>query len=263
MTDLNTNYFLDVRVDNIDRITAHKLVRDFIITANGDGPRKIYFTNVHSIHLATRDRVLKKYINNADVVLPDGSGLKIAGSLLRKPIRENLNGTDFTPEVCEMAQESGWSVFLFGASDDVVHKCRQKLLERLPGLAIVGSQHGYITSDEDVINKINNSNADILLVALGSPRQEKWIAENAGRLNVRICFAVGGLFDFLSGEKKRAPNWMRKSGIEWLHRFIVSPRQKWRRIFFEIPWFLFRILIQWSKLLSPYTHPANNGARYE
>lgn len=244
MEQYKTDYFLDVRVDILDRHTAHEIVRNFINSASDTGSRKVFFTNVHSIHLARRDREFRDYINQADLVLPDGSGLKIAGGLLEKPIPDNLNGTDFTPEVFEMARFYGWSVFLFGAREDVVRKCSIRIDETFPGLQVKGFHHGYVNEGEDefIIEKINNSHPDIVLVALGSPRQEKWIATNAVRLNAKVCLAVGGLFDFLAGEKRRAPFWMRRIGIEWLHRFLISPRDKWYRIMVEIPWFLYNVI---------------------
>lgn len=244
MDTYKTDYFLDVRVDIMDRHTAHEIVRNFINDDSAFGSRTVFFTNVHSIHLARHDREFKEYIDRADLVLPDGSGLKIAGNLLDKPIMDNLNGTDFTPEIFEMARHHGWSVFLFGARKDVVERCRTRIDENFPGLQVKGIHHGYIkdTEEEMVIETINRTRPDIVLVALGSPRQEKWITTNAGRLNAKVCLAVGGLFDFIAGEKRRAPRWMRQMGIEWLHRFLISPRDKWYRIIVEIPWFLYRVL---------------------
>lgn len=235
-----TMFLLGVRVDNTDRQTALEIVRTFIVNRNGAPPRKIFFTNVHTIHLARRDSELRRIVNQADVVLPDGSGLKIAGKLLNKPIIENLNGTDFTPSVLSEANANGWSVYLLGGYVHVIEGCRLRLHELFPALKIVGSHQGHFSLDEEdaLIEEINGMKPDILLVALGSPAQEKWIARNANRLNVGLCFGVGGLFDFISGERKRAPGWMRSFGIEWAFRFLQDPKAKWNRVFVEIPMFL-------------------------
>lgn len=244
-----TIYFLGVRVDNLSLRSAVARVRDFIDSwarnpNSKHGARKVFFTNVHSIHLANRDSDLYRCILNADLVLPDGSGLNIAGKLLKKPVAENLNGTDFTPIICRMAESLGYSVYLLGAKPDVIESCRNNLRNQFPDLHIAGSHHGYFDEHEEekVIQEINQKKPDILLVAMGSPLQEKWITRNAPRLKTGVCFAVGGLFDFLSGEVDRAPLWMRKTGIEWVHRFAQNPRDKWNRIFVEIPVFLYLIM---------------------
>ncbi len=241
-----TNFYLGVRADTTDMNTALKNVEDYIKNPLESGSRRVYFTNVHSICLSLDDPALMECINRADMVLPDGSGLKIAGELLQKPIRENLNGTDFTPELCKMAQSKGWGVYLLGAEQEVVSKCKDQLKRMFPALKIAGIHDGYFNrSEEDqIIEEINNREPEIVLVALGSPLQEKWIARNADRLNASVCFAVGGLFDFISGKRKRAPLWWRRLGIEWMHRFLEDPKDKWDRVFKEIPYFLTRISMQ-------------------
>lgn len=259
MRETTTRYFLNVRVDNLTTDTALKKVEEFITnTQNGETTRQVFFTNVHSIHLSRKDPDLQTVINKADMVLPDGSGLMIAGKLLGKPIRENLNGTDFTPRVCQMAEARGWSVYLLGAREDIVERCYRKMQTRFPELQLKGYHHGYFDDKEEeaVIDEINNSKPDILLIALGSPLQEKWIAGHASRLNAGVCFAVGGLFDFISEEKPRAPLWMRKLGMEWLFRFMQDPFNKWKRIFIEIPVFLSLILTKNQELITEETRPS-------
>jgi len=233
---------LGTRVDNVDGRSALEQVLSY--TANGNGARRIYFTNVHTIHVARQEPDLLSALNAADLVLPDGSGLKIAGKLFGSPIIENLNGTDFTPKVLLRAASAGRSVYLLGGSARAVNLARERLLSQLPSLRIVGSRPGYFTGAEEtlILREINDRRPDILLVALGTPLQEKWIARNAPTLHAGVCMAVGGLFDFLSGEKSRAPRWIRSCGLEFMFRFIQDPRSKWTRIFVEIPVFLALIL---------------------
>lgn len=243
----NTNYYLDVRADSIDLSQALDQVESFIESCKqGREAKKIYFTNVHSILTARVDKELKEHINHADLVLPDGSGLAIAGKILKKPIIENLNGTDFTPKVCRLAEEKGWSVYLVGAQEEVVNNCVKNLGNQFPALAISGYHNGYFNEQEElkIISEIKARKPDIVLVALGTPYQEKWIARHAEDLQGCVCFAVGGLFDFLANIVKRAPLWMRKTGIEWLYRFMQDPSGKWRRIVVEIPVFLTRIMVE-------------------
>ncbi|MEX1122468.1 MAG: WecB/TagA/CpsF family glycosyltransferase [Balneolales bacterium] len=240
-----TIYFLGVRVDNLTLEQALRRINGYISSSKAIScSRKVFFTNVHSIHLAKKDSDLYRCISNADMVLPDGSGLKIAGKVLNKPVKENLNGTDFTPIVCLMAESMGRSVYLLGAKKDVLIKCKKNLTKEFPNLNIIGAQHGYFDAAEEkkIIEDINKKKPDILLVAMGSPFQEKWITHNAPRLKARICLAVGGLFDFLSEELERAPLWMRKLGLEWVFRLLQDPRSKWSRVFIEIPVFFYLIM---------------------
>jgi N-acetylglucosaminyldiphosphoundecaprenol N-acetyl-beta-D-mannosaminyltransferase len=236
-------FILGVRVDNVTSQTAMALLKVFASHHNGSNPRKVFFVNVHSIQSARRDHELMSCVNSADLVLPDGSGLKIAGKIFGTPIIENLNGTDFSPKVLRYAESRGLTVYLLGARPRVIEGCLDHLRKSYSRLQIVGYHHGYLSAEEHeaVIEDINSKRPDILLVAFGTPTQEKWIAHNARNLNVGVCLAVGGLFDFLSGAIVRAPIWMRRSGMEWLFRFFQDPAGKWNRVFVEIPVFLGRV----------------------
>jgi len=194
--------------------------------------------------LAGKDPEFAQTVNNADLVLPDGSGLKIAGKIFSKPVKENLNGTDFTPLILNTAVELGCKVYLLGATQEVINECVNKLKNNYPGLKIAGFHSGYFlrSEEEGLINEIKNTEPDILLIAMGSPKQEMFGEKIAAQLKDTVCFAVGGFFDFLSGEKKRAPEFFRKSGLEWVFRFIQDPKTKWDRIVIEIPSFLLSVI---------------------
>ena len=236
----------DICFDNIDTPTALAVIRTFLHETQPCPVRQVSFANVHSISIARYDHELRYALHRADLVLPDGSGLALAGRLNGLPIRENLNGTDFIPRVLDLLGSERRSVFLLGGHPDVVAACREVLTQQYPGLRIAGSHHGHFTGSEDRViqHMIMETRPDVLLVALGSPLQEIWMARVALQLPVRVCFTVGGLFDFLSGGKKRAPRWLQRLGLEWLFRFMMDPRAKWERVVVEIPWFLFRILTQ-------------------
>lgn len=242
----STLRILGVRVDNVDSRTALERVAEYASRVNGRGARNIYFTNVRSIMSARRDHELHAHLDHADLVLPDGSGLKIAGLLYRTPITENLNGTDFTPRVLGLATARDWTVYLLGAKPEILESCKRKLREMFPGIQIVGWHHGYFSGpdEREIIDDINRKKPNILLVGLGTPLQEKWTALHAPRLRAGACLAVGGLFDFLSGNKSRAPRWMRNLGIEWIFRFVQDPAGKWYRVFYETPAFLCLILFR-------------------
>ena len=235
-----TSYILGVRYDDLDGATALRTVEDFVAGRDGERPRRVVFTNVHTVHLARGNREFLGAVNDADLVLPDGSGLSIAARVLGGSVTENLNGTDFVPRVLERARALGWTVYLLGGRPGVASSARAVLLDRLPGLKIAGFHSGFFTPREEgaLIREINAARPDILLVALGSPVQELWAARNLHRIDAGVCFAVGGLFDFLSGAFRRAPAWMRRMGIEWVYRFLGDPLAKWERVFVEMPVFL-------------------------
>lgn len=237
---------MGTRVDNIDGEQALHIVRHFASGRGANGARKIFFTNVHSICSAQYNEILKHCINLGDLVLPDGSGVRIGGKVMGHPIIENLNGTDFTPKVLRMAEKEGWSVFLLGAKESVVRKCCGELRRTYPGLRITGYRDGYFGSGEEkkVVEQVNAAQPDILLVALGTPKQEIWLTRYSHDLNVKVALAVGGLFDFLSLTKKRAPVWMRRLGIEWLFRVLHEPRAKWKRVIIEIPMYFSMLFAQ-------------------
>jgi N-acetylglucosaminyldiphosphoundecaprenol N-acetyl-beta-D-mannosaminyltransferase len=238
--------FLGVRADKIDGATALNSLRTFAMRGGDRSPAHVFFTNVHSIHLARRDQDFMRLINSADLALPDGAGLKIAGRMFGTPIVENLNGTDLTPRFLKIAESEGLTVYLLGGLPEVVESCYCWISKTYPDLRIVGFHHGHFSQDEErsIIEEINTVQPQILLVALGSPRQERWIARNSQYLKAGVCMGVGGLFDFLSGSKSRAPLWMRRLGIEWVYRFIQDPKTKWDRVFIEIPAFLALIVAE-------------------
>jgi N-acetylglucosaminyldiphosphoundecaprenol N-acetyl-beta-D-mannosaminyltransferase len=233
-----------VRLDNVDGSTAIESIRRLVTGPRGNTARSVFFANVHTIHLARKVSGFRDCMNEADLILPDGSGLRIAGQLCGTPIRENLNGTDFIPKVLEESARQGWSVFLLGSRPEVVNVCRALLVQRYRGLNIVGHCHGHFQQSEEgqIVHSVNCAAPQIVLVAMGSPQQELWIHAHAAQLTARVCFAVGGLFDFLSGQKERAPQWMRSLGIEWLHRLWLDPAGKWQRVFVEMPVFLVRMI---------------------
>jgi len=249
---LQTFHMLGVRIDNITGMYARRVIQHFIEHYNGLRAGKVFFTNVHSICTAQFNWLVKQCINSADLVLPDGMGIKIGGAMTGNPIHENLNGTDFTPAILRMAQEKGWSVYFFGAAKEVVEQCCKNVRAAFPRLHIVGVRNGFFTpeEEEEIVVQINAVHPDILLVALGTPMQEVWLTRYSSKLNAKVCMAVGGLFDFLSYSRKRAPQWMRSMGLEWLYRFLIDPKEKWKRVFIEIPMFF-------SLFIAKYFFPKN------
>ncbi|PWM75394.1 MAG: glycosyltransferase, partial [Lentisphaerae bacterium] len=178
-------------------------------------------------------------------VLADGIGLVIAGKLTGQRLRENINGSDMYPHLCEMAEKNGFSIYLLGARPGVAETMRRKTLESYPLLKFAGVRDGCFDLDagaEQVVAAINASGADILLVAFGVPRQEKWLERWGEQLAAPVRIGVGGLFDFYSGRIRRAPLWMREIGMEWSFRLLMEPRRLFKRYIIGNPLFLWRVV---------------------
>jgi N-acetylglucosaminyldiphosphoundecaprenol N-acetyl-beta-D-mannosaminyltransferase len=169
-------------------------------------------------------------------------------------LRENVNGTDLFPRLCEAASQAGLSIYLLGARPGIAEAAANKMRERYPGLHIAGARDGYFSPEEEagVVAGINASGAAILLVAFGVPRQELWIERWRTDLQPRVCLGVGGLFDFYSGRIARAPVWMREIGLEWVWRLLQEPKRMWRRYIIGNPLFLSRV---WRQTRHPERFP--------
>ncbi|MEM7259394.1 MAG: WecB/TagA/CpsF family glycosyltransferase, partial [Pseudomonadota bacterium] len=178
-------------------------------------------------------------------------GISLACRMIGERLQANLNGTDLLPELCELAEVENFTLYLLGAAPGVASRMQENLSQTYPGLKVVGEHHGYFDHDTEsaaVIEKINSVKPNIVLVAFGAPMQEKWIHQHHQLIDSNVLIGVGGLFDFYSGDKRRAPLWMRKSGIEWMYRLYLEPGRLWRRYIIGNPLFLLRIM-RWKKNL--------------
>ena len=233
---------LDVRIDNLTRPEALDQMLSLLHSA--DGPHQVCFAYANCLNQAYSDRHYREVLNRSKLVLGDGTGIRIASNVLGRPVRDNLCGTDVIPSFLGRINGNGARVFLLGSKQPVVESAGEKMEKEFPSLTVCGVQDGYFQSDEDVVKKINAAKPDILLVGMGVPRQEMWIAENLPRLNAKICCGVGALFDFYSGSVPRAPRWMLRSGMEWMYRLYLEPKRLWRRYLIGNFLFLGRIYRQ-------------------
>lgn len=202
----------------------------------------VSFVNPDCLNKASTDREYHYLLNRSDIVLPDGSGLRIAAKLLGLPMYDNVNGTDLFPLLCDAAARNGQRLFLFGGRPGIASRAADAMRARFPDLKIVGCLDGFAHQDDVVIREINASGADIVLVGLGAPRQEKWLDQHRRALIASVGIGVGGLFDYYSGNIKRAPLWLREIGLEWVWRILQEPGAKWRRYVLGNPLFLLRVL---------------------
>jgi len=209
----------------------------------------VCFVNVNTLNLARTHAYLTGAVNDANWVFADGSGVRLAAKRQGIVLKDNVNGTDMLPHLCERAAQTGRRIFLLGAAEGVADRAAQNLRQRYCGLQIVGTHHGYfdLSQSEQLIEQINASRADLLFVALGSPMQEQWLRMHREALTVNTALAVGGLFDFFSGRIPRAPLWLRKLGCEWVWRLMQEPRKKFHRYVIGNPAFLWRCFWQLKK----------------
>jgi N-acetylglucosaminyldiphosphoundecaprenol N-acetyl-beta-D-mannosaminyltransferase len=170
--------------------------------------------------------------------------MKIAGRVLGHPIRDNVNGTDLFPRLCQALVGSGRKMYLLGGRPGVPEAVAKWVTTYFPGVRVCGVRDGYFRPHEEaaVVQEIADSDADLLLVALGAPRQEQWIARHKNQLGCKVAIGVGGLFDFYSGRIPRAPYWMRKRGLEWVYRLWQEPRRLAKRYLIGNPLFLWRLV---------------------
>lgn len=200
----------------------------------------IIAVNPEKVMTAEKNEELRQLINSSTYQIPDGVGILLASKMKGGKIASRVTGVDMMDRLIRFAAEENHKVFLYGAKEEVVTLAKQKLEEKYPGLNISGYENGYEKDNDKIINKINASGAELLFVAMGSPKQELWIRENMGKLNVKVFQGVGGSFDVFSGKVQRAPLFFRKLGIEWLYRLSKEPKRFKRQL--ALPKFLLRIL---------------------
>jgi N-acetylglucosaminyldiphosphoundecaprenol N-acetyl-beta-D-mannosaminyltransferase len=227
----------------IDNLTMAEASAHIVALTQAEEPSQICFVNADCVNIAFTDDDYRATLADAQLVLADGIGVRLAGEILNQNIRENINGTDMLPFLCAAAEEAKLGFYLLGGKPGVAEGAAQWIAERYPRLRMCGYRDGYFSEEEQpgVLEGIKASGADVLLVALGAPRQDKWIAEHKYRLGTKVSIGVGGLLDFYSGRIPRAPVWMRELGMEWFYRFWQEPRRMWRRYFLGNAVFLYRV----------------------
>lgn len=207
------------------------------------------------LNAAHSDPALASAIRGADLVVPDGAGLLVAARLTGQPLRGRVPGIDLLRALCGESVKRGWRVLLMGAKPGVALAAAERLRRDHPGLAVSAVRDGYFRRDEEpaVIHDIKVATPDLLFVALGMDRQERWIAHNLSALGARVVMGVGGALDVIAGHLPRAPGWLQSLGGEWLWRLAQEP-SRWRRML-GLPAFLCRVLLRsasWRAVLAGF-----------
>jgi N-acetylglucosaminyldiphosphoundecaprenol N-acetyl-beta-D-mannosaminyltransferase len=229
---------------SVDRITNQELLQKMsdMLCSDAQIQNKIFTPNTEMLLAAKKDCSLASLLNSAELLIPDGTGIKIASRILNSPIPERLSGIDLAEDLLSLAEHKGCSVYLLGGQKGVAEAAAKNLKCRLPSLNICGTHHGYFEKsgkeNDLVLEEIRAAAPQILFVCFGFPMQERWICDNLSSLpSVRIALGLGGSLDVWSGNKKRAPKALQALGLEWLWRSALEPRRF--KIFIEIPEFLY------------------------
>lgn len=229
---------LGVKVDAVTMAQAVERVEKLIAEKNSS---IVATANAEMLLRATHDDELKNILNAASLVVPDGAGTVWAARHLGKHMPERVAGFDLVQELMKLAPVKGWKFFLFGSAPGIADKAKLKAEELYPGIKIVGTRNGYFTAadEPEIISQIKNSRADILLAALGVPKQEKWLAKFRDELQIPVSIGVGGTFDVMAGVVKRAPLWMQRAKLEWLFRAMLQPSRAGRLV--ALPKFVLKV----------------------
>lgn len=214
------------------------------LTAEHQPAQAVFFVNAHTLNLACDEPGYRATLAGAQRVFGDGTGVRWAARLLHGVrLRDNVNGTDLVPLLFDALAGRGLRYFLLGNTPERIERAAAHAERRFTGWTLAGQHHGYLDAELSaaVVQRINDSGAHLLLVGMGNPKQEQWIARHLPQLNVPVCMGTGGLFDYWVGDLVRAPRWVRAIGYEWLHLLLRQPH-KARRYLIGNPKFLWRVL---------------------
>jgi len=246
---------LDVPVDMVSMAEAISIFAGLMGSA---GCSLIVTPNSEIVVNASRDAELKSLIESAELIIPDGIGLVYASKILKNPLHERVTGIDFLSAILEYLQANGKSAYFLGSKPGVAELAASNMKLKYPDLKIAGTHHGYFKADDEkeLVRSINESGAEFLCAAMGSPRQEKFIYDHIGELsNVRAAMGVGGSLDVWAGTLKRAPEFYQKHGLEWLYRLLQEPSRYKRML--KLPVFMIKVMV--SKKEKQFEWRDHNG----
>ena len=219
-------------IDNMSMEETLQTIEEFIKSGQ---PHQHVVVNVDKLVKASRDQELRQIINDCALVNVDGMPVVWASRLLGKPLKERVAGVDLFESLMRRSAEKGWRVFLLGAREEVISGVKQIYQQKYPGLIVAGYRNGYWKPEEEagVVEQIRSAKADLLFVAISSPKKEQFLGRYQAEMKIPFAMGVGGTFDVAVGKVKRAPLWMQKVGLEWFYRFLQEPRRMFKRYFID------------------------------
>jgi len=221
------------RIDNLSMDETLVRIEEFIRSGQ---PHQHVVVNVDKLVKASRDPELRRIVNGCALVNADGMPVVWASRLLGKPLKERVAGIDLFEALMRRAGERGWRVFLLGAREEVAAAVADTYRRRYPALQVAGWRNGYWNGEAEeaqVAAQVRASGADLLFVAISSPKKEEFLGRWQGEMKIPFAMGVGGTFDVAIGLVKRAPRWMQRTGLEWFYRFLQEPRRMFRRYFID------------------------------
>lgn len=257
---------LGVKVSAINMTLALETIDKWITTRE---KHYVTITGVHGVIESQRDPEIRRLHNEAGMVTPDGMPMVWANHWQGNKHVSRVYGPDLMLATCEQGLEKGYKHFFYGGADGVPELLKEKLTERFPGLQVVGTYSPPfrpLTEEEDqeIIQMINDSGADIVWVGLSTPKQERWMGAHVGKLDAPVMVGVGAAFDFHTDRKPQAPAWMQKRGLEWFYRLVTEPRRLGKRYLINNPTYMFLMGLQMTGLrryeLPPEVQQANQQA---
>lgn len=243
---------LDVPIDKIGMEQTIDKIEEFILSGE---PHLVVTPNVDHVLLTRRDPDFKKIYDEANLSVVDGVPLLWAASFLNQPLVERVNGTDLFVNLCELAANKNYKVFFLGSAPGVADRASENLQKKFNGLNVVGTCSpplGFEHDDEEnkkVVNVIKEAKPDILFVALGAPKQEKWAHKYKSELKASVIVGIGASLEYLAGHTKRAPKWMQKAGLEWFFRVASAPLRYGRRYLGDLSFFPLILMVKIRKTL--------------
>jgi N-acetylglucosaminyldiphosphoundecaprenol N-acetyl-beta-D-mannosaminyltransferase len=220
--------------------------------ANGNGPagppKRVMYANAHVLNQSVEVPRLRDILGGADLVYCDGYGVRVAARALGVEEPHRMTGADWVWGLASICEARRISLYLLGSEPGTAREAARRLRRWHPNLEVAGHHHGYFEAEtshnERVLEDINARRPNILLVGMGSPKQELWVDRYAHRLDVDILWTVGALFDYVSGRVPRAPRWLADNGLEWIFRLGIEPQRMWRRYLLGNPVFLSRVVAE-------------------
>ena len=233
---MNKDKFLNTYINNITMDETVQNIEQMI--QNG---QKAYVTpiNVDVVMKMEKDEKLKEIIDNAHIVLTDGKPLIWISKLKNNPIKEKVSGSDLVPQLCELSNKKGYTIFILGGKEGIAEIAKKNLEKEYSNIKILGTYappFGF-ENDPKELEKINEmislAKPDLLFVCFGCPKQEKWVYDNYKKYDAKVSICAGATVDFLAGNVKRAPKWMSNIGLEWFYRFLQEPKRLFKRYFID------------------------------
>lgn len=212
-------------------LSRDELIETLVARARQRADTTVHYLNAHTFNLARSDESYRALLRGCDLLYADGNSMVLAGRLLGYDVPTRLTAADYFEAFCRRCAAESISLYLMGGAAGVAAVAAERLTRGIPGLRIVGISHGYLDAEEsaEVVARVSASGTDVLVVGMGSPRQERWIHQYGGQTGVPVQWSVGALLDYVAGVEPRAPRWMCRCGGEWLYRYLHDPSRRWKR----------------------------------